>query len=171
MKVFLSCVSSEFRSYRLKLANQLGALKGQPYEVKVQEDFEQGGFTLLDKLADYVRECDLVIHLIGDACGARPTAEHVRTMFAHLGVLAPEPLPERSYTQWEYDLAIRFDRRVLCYFVKADAARDCGPMLTQTDEEAGLQAEHRTRIESSGKHYSSFSSHADLVRLVFQDRK
>jgi hypothetical protein len=24
MKVFLSCVSSEFRSYRLKLANQLG---------------------------------------------------------------------------------------------------------------------------------------------------
>jgi hypothetical protein len=50
MKVFLSCVSSEFRSYRLKLANQLGALKGQPYEVKVQEDFEQGGFTLLDQL-------------------------------------------------------------------------------------------------------------------------
>jgi hypothetical protein len=25
MKVFLSCVSTEFRSYRLKLANQLGA--------------------------------------------------------------------------------------------------------------------------------------------------
>ena len=42
MTVFLSCVSSEFRSYRLKLANQLGALKGRPYEVKVQEDFEQG---------------------------------------------------------------------------------------------------------------------------------
>jgi hypothetical protein len=42
MKVFLSCVSSEFRSYRLNLANQLGALKGQPYEVKVQEDSEQG---------------------------------------------------------------------------------------------------------------------------------
>ena len=42
MTVFLSCVSSEFGSYRLKLANQLGALKGRPYEVKVQEDFEQG---------------------------------------------------------------------------------------------------------------------------------
>lgn len=73
MKVFLSCVSSEFRSYRLKLANQLGALKGQFFEVKVQEDFEQGGFTLLDKLADYILECDLVIHLAGDVCGARPT--------------------------------------------------------------------------------------------------
>jgi tetratricopeptide (TPR) repeat protein len=169
MKVLLSCVSSEFRSYRQHLAAQLAALPKRGFEVKVQEEFQQGGFTLLDQLGAYIRECDLVIHLVGDACGARPTAEHVRTMFAHLGVPAPEPLPERSYTQWEYDLAIRFDRRVLCYFVKADAARDCGPMLTQTDEEAGLQAEHRTRIESSGKHYSSFSSHADLVRLVFHD--
>src|ERR1035437_3490255 len=163
MKVFLSCVSSEFRSYRLKLANQLGALKGQPYEVKVQEDFEQGGFTLLDKLADYVRECDLVIHLIGDACGARPTAEHVRTMFAHLGVLAPEPLPERSYTQWEDDLAIRFDRKMLCYVAMPEVARDCGLTVTQTEKDAGLQAEHRAHIESSGKHYSSFSSHADQI--------
>jgi hypothetical protein len=79
MKVFLSCVSSEFRSYRLKLANQLGALKGEPFEVNVQEDFEQGGLTLLDKLADYARDVDLVNHLVGDVCGARPTAEHVRT--------------------------------------------------------------------------------------------
>lgn len=29
MKAFLSCVSSEFRSHRLKLANQLGAMKGR----------------------------------------------------------------------------------------------------------------------------------------------
>ncbi len=68
MNVFLSCVSTEFKSYRLRLANQLGALKEHPYEVKVQEDFQQGDYTLLDKLADYVRECDLVLHLAGDAC-------------------------------------------------------------------------------------------------------
>jgi hypothetical protein len=41
------------------LANQLGALKNHPYGIKVQEDFQQGGYTLLDKLSDYVRECDL----------------------------------------------------------------------------------------------------------------
>ena len=33
-KIFLSCVSTEFRSYRLKLANHLGALKGQPYQIR-----------------------------------------------------------------------------------------------------------------------------------------
>jgi hypothetical protein len=61
MLIFLSCVSPEFRSYRLKLANQLEALKGHPCEVKVQEDFQQGGHTLLDALADCVRDCDLLI--------------------------------------------------------------------------------------------------------------
>jgi tetratricopeptide (TPR) repeat protein len=173
-RVFLSCVSSEFRSYRLKLANQLGALKGQPYLVKVQEDFDQGGYTLLEKLGDYVRGCDLVIHLVGDGCGARPTAEHVRAMFARLGVSAPEPLPDCSYTQWEYRLAIRFDRRMLCYFAKEEAPRDPRPRVDgvgveQSEGEAQLQREHRLRIERSGKHYSMFSSHADLVRHVFDD--
>ena len=169
MKVFLSCVSSEFRSYRLKLANQLGALKGQPCEVKVQEDFEQGGFTLLDKLADYIRACDLVIHIVGDVCGARPTAEHVRALFAHLGLSAPEPLPERSYTQWEFDLAQRFERPILCYFAAPEAPRDCGLTVEQPEAEVRLQAEHRARIEVSGKHYEIFSSHAELVRRVFYD--
>ena len=169
MKVFLSCASTEFRSYRLKLANQLGALKGQPYEVKVQEDFQQGGFTLLDQLADYVRACDLVIHLVGDACGARPTPEHVRTMFAHLGESAPDPLPERSYTQWEYDLAQQFQRRTLCYFATQETPRDCALPVAQSEPDAQLQREHRRRIERSGKHRDPFSGHADLIRRVFYD--
>jgi hypothetical protein len=46
MKVFLSTVSREFKSYRLKLANHLGALKGTPFTIKVQEDFQQGGQSL-----------------------------------------------------------------------------------------------------------------------------
>jgi tetratricopeptide (TPR) repeat protein len=169
MKLFLSCVSSEFRSYRLKLANQLGALKHQPYEVKVQEDFTQGGFTLLDKLAEYIRECDLVIHLVGDACGARPSDEHVRALFDHLNIPAPSPLPELSYTQWEYALAQRFVRPILCYIASETAPRDCVPAVQQPEADALLQRDHRTRIEASGKHYETFSSHAELARRVFFD--
>ena len=169
MKVFLSCASTEFRSYRLKLANQLGALKGRPYEVRVQEDFQQGGFTLLDQLADYVRACDLVIHLVGDACGARPTPEHVRTMFTHLGVPAPQPLPERSYTQWEYDLAQQFQRSTFCYFATPETPRDCALPVAQSKQDAQLQREHRQRIEDSGKHRESFSGHIDLAKRVFYD--
>jgi hypothetical protein len=40
MKLFLSCVSSEFKSYRLKLANHLAATKGGSFEVKAIEAAE-----------------------------------------------------------------------------------------------------------------------------------
>ena len=56
------------RPFRLQLANHLGALKGSPYDAKVQEDFQQGGDTLLDTLADDVREC----RRHGRAQNARP---------------------------------------------------------------------------------------------------
>jgi hypothetical protein len=104
MKIFLSCVSTEFKSYRLKVANQLGALPGHPYEVKVQEDFQQGGHTLLEHLADYVRDCDLVIHLVGDASGARPTPEHEQSFIRTLDETDSTTFPCGSYTQWEYYL-------------------------------------------------------------------
>ncbi len=169
MKVFLSCVSTEFKSHRLRLANQLGALRDCRYEVRVQEDFQQGGFTLLDKLADYIRECDLVIHLAGTACGARPSPEHVRALLRSLGDVPPDPLPEWSYTQWEYQLAMRNQCRMLVYLSAADAPLDCALPLQQTDEEARLQQAHLETIRQSGKHRSGFTSYHTLVREVFHD--
>src|ERR687884_1721588 len=138
-RIFISVVSSEFRSYRLKLANQLGALRGQPFEIKVQEDFQQGGHTLLDALSDYIRACECVIHLVGDACGARPGAEQERTLFQHLGQSPPDPLPDWSYTQWEYRLARMFDKRVLVYLAGPEAPRDGGFPIRQSAEQAALQ--------------------------------
>jgi tetratricopeptide (TPR) repeat protein len=169
MKLFLSCVSVEFRSYRLKLANQLGALKGRPHEVKVQEDFQQGGHTLLDSLSDYVRECDLVIHLVGDACGARPTPEHERTLLRHLGEPDSTPAPGWSYTQWEYHLARRFGKRMLVYFAATEAPRDCGPTVNQSDDAAALQQTHAQHIRDSGEHWGTFRDLHQFVREVFHD--
>src|SRR5271165_3994439 len=134
MKVFLSCVSTEFKSYRLRLANQLGALKDHPYEIKVQEDFQQGAYTLLHRLSGYIRECDLVIHLAGAACGVRPTAEHVQALYRMLGEAPPDPLPDWSYTQWEYRLALRFERKMLVYLAAAEAPRDSRLPVQQGDD-------------------------------------
>jgi hypothetical protein len=91
MKLFLSCESAEFKSYRLKFANHLAAGRGESFTVKVQEDFQHGGFTLLEQLADFIRGCDLVIQLVGDACGARPEPEHVRAVRE----TQSDPLPRR----------------------------------------------------------------------------
>lgn len=107
MKVFLSCVSDEFRSYRLRLAAQLAALPKRGFEVKVQEDFQQSGFTLLDQLAACIRDFDLVIHLVGDVWARVPPP-------ATCSACSRPRLPHLSYTQWKYDLFIRFERRMLC---------------------------------------------------------
>ena len=168
-KVFLSAVSSEFRSYRLRLANQLGALPGSPYEIKVQEDFRQGPATLLEHLAEYIGECDFVIHLAGEIYGARPAAQQVRALYRSLGKSAPEPLPIRSYTQWEYWLAERFRRKRLTYLAEAAAPRDFLMRGEQSDEDTRLQEEHIAAIRQSGKHYSTFSGHNALTREVFRD--
>ena len=169
MKLFLSCVSSEFKSYRLKLANHLAATRGGSFEVKVQEDFQQGGFTLLEQLADYIRGCDLVVHLVGDACGARSEPEHVRALLLSLGETPSDPPPEWSYTQWEYHLARQFGKRMLVYVARPDAPRDRGLPVQQSDDDARLQQAHRDHIFRSGEHYKEFASPTSLVREVFYD--
>jgi len=169
MKIFLSCVSTEFKSYRLKLANQLGALKGHPYEVKVQEDFQQGGHILLESLADYVRKCDLVIHLVGEASGARPTQEHEQSLLQTLGKTDSATFSGWSYTQWEYRLARYFKKEVLVYFAKPEAPRDFGWPIRQSDDDARLQQAHVQHIYDSGEHRTNFDGWHQLVREVFHD--
>src|SRR5262249_32957205 len=129
----------------------------------------QGGFTLLEQLADYIRDGDGIIHLVGDACGARPEPEHVRTFLRSLGETAGDPLPEWSYTQWEYHLARRFGKPALVYVAGPDAPRDCGLPVSQSADEAQLQEAHREQILRSGEHRKTFTSPTGLVREVFYD--
>jgi hypothetical protein len=68
-KLFLSAVTSELGSYRALLRDDL---KRPNLDVAVQEDFVTSGSTTLEKLDDYIRSCDGVVHLIGKAIGAVP---------------------------------------------------------------------------------------------------
>lgn len=63
-RIFLSAVTSELKSYRDAIA---GDLRLPHVDVKVQEDFVNGGGTTLEKIDDYIRISDAVVHLIGDA--------------------------------------------------------------------------------------------------------
>src|SRR3954469_18345974 len=75
LRLFLSTVTSEFRSYRDVLRADL---KGPLLEIKVQEDFIHLGGDTLSLLDDYIAVCDGVIHLIGAATGARPAPVSVQ---------------------------------------------------------------------------------------------
>ena len=60
VKIFLSTVSDEFRTYRDALRTDLTR---HNVEVKVQEDFKDLGGDTLDKLDVYIAHCDAVVHL------------------------------------------------------------------------------------------------------------
>ena len=113
VQIFLSTVSAEFRSYRDALRRDLDRPN---VTVKVQEDFIATGTETLDKLDEYIRQCDAVIHLVGDMTGAlaqAPSVAVIRHRYPDLAerlpVLGPflDPgAPALSYTQWEAWLAL-----------------------------------------------------------------
>jgi hypothetical protein len=79
-RLFLSCATSEFGSYRELLT---GDLKRPTLEVKVQADFGVTGRTTLEKLDKYIKTCDGMVHLIGGATGASaetPAVERLLTL-------------------------------------------------------------------------------------------
>ena len=69
LNVFLSAVTKELGSYRAEVAK---ALREKGLHVKIQEDFNTGPGTLLEKLDAYIQQCHAVVCLMGDRYGAEP---------------------------------------------------------------------------------------------------
>jgi hypothetical protein len=160
MKIFLSAVSGQFKECRDALASDLRAVGA---EVVVQEDFQQQGRTLLEKLERYIASCDRVIALIGDAYGWEPDPG------------ATPGLPQRSYTQWEYAFArgerLLTERQpaidIYVYFASPTfltshpVAQEAGATQRQTSFVA--------EVCRSGKDRSEFGSINELRALVLRD--
>lgn len=162
MNIFLSGVSSEFRECRISLASDLRAMGAH---VIVQEDLQQKGGLLLEKLQDYIAQCDRVIVLIGEAYGVEAIIE---------GELqyAGEP---RSYTQWEYFFAVgeRLDGnselpKKLYVYVADGKFRNLN-QVTQTSEHALRQDAFVEKVLTSGQDRSTFGSLDELCRLAIRD--
>lgn len=155
MRIFISCVSNEFRSYREELRQ---ALSTPDRDVKIQEDFCDRGGVLIEKLDAYIQRCQAVIHLVGDAAGQGPKAAAVRWLLNNypdlptdLPELAADLVPETcpfTYTQWECFLA-RY-HRVPCYIYIADAGSRREDGWSATAPEVAAQQTHIRRLRSLG---------------------
>lgn len=161
MKIFLSAVTSQFEHCRNALATDLRAVGAQ---VVVQEDFQQHGRTLLEKLENYIASCDRVIALVGDAYGWEPD-EAAR----------PEDRAHRSYSQWEVFFA-RGERlagppqppkELYVYFAKLEFLAQ--NVVTQQDDAADLQRNFVAELRQSGKDWNQFNSVDELRALVLRD--
>ena len=157
VKIFLSTVSAEFRSYRDALRHYL---ERPNVTAKVQEDFIATGSETLDMLDDYIRQCDVVIHLVGDMIGAmapEPSVAAIRQRYPDFsGRLPPVATfleaggPPLSYTQWEAWLALYHGQRLIIAVPESGAQRD--DLYALDPFQAAAQQEHLARLRSINRH-------------------
>jgi tetratricopeptide (TPR) repeat protein len=168
VKLFLSCVSSEFAAHRKLLGDDL---KRPDLDVAVQEQFVVSGGSTLEKLDDYIRSCDAVVHLIGKAPGAVPEEQAVAALrrryddlaarLPPLGAGLARPQPDFSYTQWEAYLALYHERPLYVYYPSGfdpDA-----PSVSSS------QSEHYHRISALGHDRGPFLNEERLSSAVLRD--
>lgn len=161
MKIFLSAVTKQFEACRSELRSDLSAIG---CEVKVQEDFQQGPRTLIERLEEYVGQCDRVIALVGNAYGCEAA-----------GTAVPAVDPPRSYTQWEYFFTMgerlggsRAPRKDLYLYVASDQFLREHP-VEQPPEHAERQRRFREQVLTTGEHWAPFDSIDHLCRRVLRD--
>jgi Domain of unknown function (DUF4062) len=160
MRIFLSAVSGQFKQARDALASDLRAVGA---EVVVQEDFQQHGHTLLEKLEQYIATCDRVIALVGDGYGWEPDPVMV------------SGLPRRSYSQWEYFFAQgerlfgQQQRPIDTYVYFASPEFLATHHILQESDAAERQRAFVRQLRQSGKDWNEFSSTNELRALVLRD--
>ncbi|MGC2220875.1 MAG: tetratricopeptide repeat protein [Methylocella sp.] len=171
IRLFLSTVSDEFRAYRDQLR---GDLTRPNVEVKVQEDFKDLGGVTLEKLDDYIKACDAVVHLVGDMTGADAKEFSTKAILDRYPDL-PGKLPPLgdalakgigiSYTQWEAWLAL-YHGKVLLIAKAADAAPR-GPAYAPTDASRAAQQAHLARLRAVERYPgSTFTSPDNLAKQI-----
>jgi hypothetical protein len=171
VKIFLSTVSDEFRTYRDQLRSDLTR---HNVEVAVQEDFKDYGIATLDKLDLYISTCDAVIHLVGDMTGADAKPASTAAILTKYPDIAEKLTPLRkpldkglgiSYTQWEAWLALYHGKALL--IAKAEDAAPRGPNYNPTDASRAAQQTHLQRLSEIERYPGfTFASPDNLAKQI-----
>ncbi|MCQ8127993.1 DUF4062 domain-containing protein [Methylomonas rivi] len=171
IRLFLSAVSAEFCSYRDALRRNLDRPN---VTVKIQEDFIATGSETLDKLNEYIRQCDAVIHLVGDLTGAlaqAPSLQLIRKRYPDMAERLPplkpclEPNgPALSYTQWEAWLALYHGKILIIAAPEPTAPRDEQYQLLA--EQQTQQQQHLARLASFERYPEISFANADRLSVA-----
>jgi len=177
MRIFISCVSSEFADIRQALERDLD-LPG--IVVVCQEKLPRGGKSLLEKLDDTIRGCAAVIHIVGIKSGAVPTASEVvavntkyptlQYQYSFLKASGSSNSPLVSYTQWEAWLALYHGKACFVYRVdpkdlKHKETDSLNDSIEQMDD---CQSKHWGNLKCLGKDYV-LCSRIDLRAKIMHD--
>jgi hypothetical protein len=176
--VFISTVSKEFENagapfegLRSRLRHYLAAAG---CDVKVQEDFRQTSRGTLEKLDEYIRGCDAVIHLVGTFPGHLADADSRLDVPDYLAHIRNQP-GGRSFLDLQPDLLPLFgdgSRISLTQFEAYMALHHEVPLFVYvTPDGRGAQAEHLRRLQQGrpARHASSFENEAGLLGQLIGD--
>jgi tetratricopeptide (TPR) repeat protein len=177
-RIFISTVSGEFEKVsaafpglRSKLRHHLTAAN---CEVRVQEDFRQTHGGTLEKLDEYIRDCDAVIHLVGKMPGHLADADSPQDVIDYLAHIAAEP-GGRTFLDKQPELLADFGDGSgisLTQFEAYMALHHRVPLFVYaTPEAASGQQAHLNRLLKGRprKHASPFSDAADLLGQLIGD--
>jgi Domain of unknown function (DUF4062) len=170
-RVSISAVSSELASYRREVAR---VLRRKGLEVCDQDHIHQDAHTLLHKLRDYIQQCQAVVLLVGEQCGAVPDDAQVQALgriASYDAYRAQTGQRFASYSQWEFLLAKHFGKPTFLFFT--DAAKGFTPDKPNQDDAAkrGSQQAYRDWIDKYGDDRDSLTTLAKLIEdvLVIDD--
>ena len=172
VKLFLSCVSDEFGTYRDELRRKLNRPN---VEVKIQEDFKLLGGDTLRMIEEYVVKCEAVVHFVGDMAGSTPApasvddllmrSPHLAARLAAKG-MAREALASLTYTQWEAWLAIGFEKDLV--IVTPAPSVEHGSKYAPTGASRASQTEHLKRLKAIDRYPGPpFTGADNLVTQIF----
>jgi tetratricopeptide (TPR) repeat protein len=169
-RVFLSCVTDEFGSYRLVLAADI---LRPGVEVETQEKFIAYGAETLLKLDECIAECKAVIHIAGDLTGSVASEANRKAILdrysyeklAELG-LDQATVDRLTYTQWEAWLAILHRKKLYLCTPSEEARRDQPPVYTPAGEQQrSAQKRHLELLREKGRYEESPLRFPDANRL------
>ncbi|TDH18260.1 DUF4062 domain-containing protein [Segetibacter sp. 3557_3] len=171
--LFISCVSNEFGQYRDAMRKDFSRPN---LTTKIQEDFIAYGVSALQKLDEYIKHCDAVIHICGDMTGSMANAlslEYINHVYKDFGTRFPVLLPalngneQLSYTQWEAWLAAYHKKTLLIAKPSAEAVRYSSYEF-QAEQQKSQQL-HLRRLTSCGHHNEiKFSSEDELIKILYR---
>ena len=147
-RVFISAVSRELGTVRQLVKK---ALEDSGYHVVEQTTFPLDYRDVVDKLRLLLASCNAVIHIAGQCFGTEPSQQ-------------PEGTTRRSYTQLEYALARKLDKRV--YVFITDDAFPTDQHVAEDEEYSRLQAAHRQALMQTGQDYCLAISREDIDQKV-----
>ncbi|MBC7965601.1 MAG: hypothetical protein H7Z17_06695 [Fuerstia sp.] len=166
--IFISCVSDDFEKQHARFPGFRSALaaylRRADCHVKVQEDFRQeGAIDTIQKLANYVRHCRAVLHLVAKAKGAVPD-QRDREAFLNSEPNFLQACPELrqqlgecsdlTYTQWEAFLALHYGVNLFVY---------------RSVDAHETQQTHLDRLTSVKRFPEQFASDVDLLGKLIGD--